>query len=46
MFVKTLLSVLVAVWASSTVAADVDVLFADQDYAQIIIQGPITVDCH
>lgn len=42
MLVKGLFGALVAVWASSAVAADVDVLFADGDYAQIIIQGPIT----
>lgn len=42
MFLKSLFRVLVVIWASSSVAADVDVLFAEGDYAQIIIQGPIT----
>lgn len=42
MILKNLIRMLVAVWASGAVAADVDVLFADGDFAQIIIQGPIT----
>lgn len=42
MLIKNLFRLLMAAWTSSAVAADVDVLFAEGDYAQIIIQGPIT----
>lgn len=42
MLMENLFRLLVVIWASSAVAADVDVLFAEGDYAQIIIQGPIT----
>lgn len=42
LLMKNLLGLMMIGWASSAAAADVDVLFAEGDYAQIIIQGPIT----